>query len=66
MKGWQHLHLQAGLQIDQQVAATDQLHARERRVNQEILPREDDHLPQGLADAVAAVLLDEEPAQSFG
>ncbi len=66
MKSRQDFFLQPGLEINQQVAATDEVHARERRVAQEILPSEDDHLPQGFADAVAALLLDEEPTQPLG
>src|SRR5213080_3443263 len=66
MKCRQYPRLQAGLKINQQVAATDEVHARERRVAQEILSGEDDGLPQGLTDAVAAVLLDKEPSQAFG
>ena len=62
----QHLLLQARLEIDQQVAATDEVHARERRIGDEVLPREDHHLAQRLADPVAAFLLDEEPPQPLG
>ena len=65
MERGQRLLLQARLEIDQQIAATDEVHARERRVGDEILPREDHHLAQRLVDAVAAFLLDEEPPQAF-
>ena len=65
MERGQRLLLQARLEINQQIAATDEVHARERRVGDEILPREDHHLAQRLADAVAAFLLDEEPPQAF-
>ena len=45
----ERLLLQARLEIDQQVPATDEIHARERRVADEVLPREHDHLAQRLA-----------------
>ena len=42
---------------------------RSRRENggslDDVLPREDDHLAQGLADPIAALLLDKEPPQPF-
>ena len=66
MKRWHDLFLQTGFEIDQQVAATDEVDARERRVAQEILPGENDRLTQRLADAVATVLLDKESPQPFG
>ena len=65
MERGQRFLLQARLEINQQVAATDQVHPRERRVADEILPGEHDHLAQRLADPVAAVLLDKEPPQAF-
>ena len=65
MERGERLLLQARLEINQQVAATDEVHARERRVADEVLPGEDDHLAQRLADPVAAFLLDEEPPQAF-
>ena len=65
MEGGQRLLLQARLQINQQIAATDQVHARERRVADQILPRENDHLAQGFDDPVAAFFLDEKPPQAF-
>src|SRR5947209_18087626 len=58
--------LQTGFEIDQQVAATEQVDARERRVAQEILAGENDRLPQRFADAVTAVLIDKESPQPFG
>ncbi len=63
MERGQRLLLEGRLQIDEQVAATDQVHAREGRIGDEVLPREDDHLAQRLADTVAAFFLDEEPPQ---
>ena len=66
MKRGDRLLLQARLEIDQEIAATDEVHARERRVGDQVLPREDHHFAQRLADAVAAFLLDEEPPQALG
>src|SRR5258708_23596737 len=66
MESGQRLLLQTRLQINQEVAATDQVHARERRVGDEILPGEDDRFAQRLDDAIAAFLLDKKPAQAFG
>ncbi len=63
MKRGQRLFLEARLEIDEQVAAADQVHAREWRVADEVLPREYDHFAQRLVDAIAALLLDEESPQ---
>jgi len=60
VKDGEHLLLQARLEIDQQVAATDDVHARERGIADDVLSGEDDHLAQGLVDPIAAFLLDEE------
>ena len=61
----QHLALRVLFEINQQVAATDQVHPREGRIAEQILPGEDDHLAQELGGAVPAVLLRKEPAQPF-
>src|SRR5439155_23494670 len=63
MKRRHDLFLQTGFEIDQQVAATDEVDARERRVAQEILSGENDDLPQRLGNPIAAVLLDKESPQ---
>src|SRR5713226_6156545 len=65
MKSGQRLLLQTRLKINQQVAATDKVHARERRVGDEILSGEDDHFSQWLDDAIAAFFLDKKTPQSF-
>ena len=65
MERGQDLLLQTWLDINQHVAATDEVQARERRVAQEILPGEDDRLPHRLADAIAAVLRDKEAPHPF-
>ena len=57
--------LQRRLQIDEQVAATDQVHARERRIGQHVVPGEHAQVADGLGDAVVSVHLDEEAAQSL-
>ena len=65
VKNREQLLLHAGLEIDQQIAAGDDVDARERRIADEVLPREYDHLAQRLDDAVAAALVNEEALQSF-
>ena len=44
----------------------DEVQFGERRVLQDVLRRKDDHLANLLLDAIAAVLLGEEPRQPFG
>ena len=58
--------LQTRPQVDQQVSATDEIHPREGRIGEQVLPCEDDHLTHRLVDAVAPLLLDKEPPQTFG
>ena len=58
--------LDLGLEIDQQVAAADQVEARERRVLQQVLRREGDRLPERLPDAVGVVLLLEPALEALG
>ncbi len=65
MEGRQNLLLRPRLEVNQQVPATDQVHARERRVAQDILPREHAQLPEALAHPVAAVLFHKETPQPF-
>ena len=61
-----HLLLHRRAEIDQHVAATDEVHLRERRIGDDILPREDTDIPDGLADAVAAVRPREKAPQPLG
>ena len=61
-----HPLLHAGLEVDEHVPAADQVHAAERRIPGQVVPREDAHVADGLEDLVAAVPLAEEPAQAFG
>src|SRR5206468_13106426 len=63
VKRRQYLPLQVLFEIDEQIAARDQVHLREGGITQKILPGEDDHLAEELGDAIIAILLDEEPAQ---
>ena len=65
MKRGHRFLLRARLEIDQHVAATDEVYARERRVGGEVLPREDHHIAHRLIDTVAAVRLDKEPLQAL-
>ena len=58
-----HLLLQRGLEVDQEVAAADEVHPGKRRVGQHVMAGEYDGIPDGLADPVAAVRLGEEPPQ---
>ena len=55
--------LRFGAQIDQQVAAGDQIEARERRIGQHVLDREDDHPAQLGHHPVAMVLLGKEAGE---
>ena len=41
---WQYFPLQVLFEIDEQITARDQVHPREGRITQKILPSEDDHL----------------------
>ena len=65
MENGERLFLPTRLEIDQEIAAADEVYVREGRVADEILPREDDHLAQRLVDPVAAFLLDKKPPQSL-
>ena len=55
--------LQLRPQVNQQVAATDQIQFGERRVLRHILAREDAEIANGFTDLVATFLPDEEPLQ---
>ncbi len=54
------------VEIDQEVAAADQVQARERRIACHVLPREDAQVANVLRDPVLAVLPDEETLQALG
>ena len=66
MKRWQSLPLHSWFEIDQEVAAANQIQPRKRRIADEIVPRECDPIAQRLDYPVAASLLDEEAAQPLG
>src|SRR5215213_7465395 len=63
VKGWQHFLLQTRLEIDHHVSATDEIHAREGRIADDILPGEHDQLSQRFDYPVTTVLLDKEATQ---
>jgi len=65
MHGLQQPPLGVAIQIDEQVAARDEVEPRERGVAQGVVRREQYLLAQFAPDAVAAVLLREEPAQAL-
>ncbi len=52
--------------VDHDVAAGHQVDARERRIDRQVLAREDAQVADALLDAVVAVLLDEELAEALG
>ena len=55
----------AGLQVYEYVAAADNIKVRERRIRRDILHREDAAIPHRLTNAIAVLLLSEEPRQAF-
>ena len=59
----QRLGLSGPVEVDQHVAAADQVHPREGRIAQQVVRGEDDAVAQLLVDAQAGVLLDEEALQ---
>ena len=61
-----HLPLQHGLEVDEQVAAADQVHARKRRVRGDVVFGEHAEIPNALGDAVLPVHLVEEAQQPLG
>ena len=61
----QHLLLQCGIHIDQQVAAADQVDPGERWIPDHVLLGEDQHIADGLVDVIGAVPLGEETGQAL-
>src|SRR5688572_8725111 len=53
------------IEIDEQVAAGDKVHARKRRVLEQIVGGEEDQFPQLPAHAIAALVAKEKGAQAF-
>ena len=64
MEHLQYFDLRFPIQIDQQIAATDQVEPRERRVAQHVVMREQHVLAQFLLDAVVRGVLREELAHA--
>ena len=66
MKCRDGLFLQGRSEIDQDVAATDEIHPGEGRIGEEMLPGEDDHIAELLHNPVAAVLLEKKRRNRSG
>lgn len=66
MKHRDHALLKHGFEIDQDVAATDQVQLGERRIFCQVLPREHAQVAHGLVDLVSAVVFHEELFQALG
>jgi hypothetical protein len=58
--------LHVGLEVDQQIAAADQVHSEKRRILQEILRRKGDRVPERLPDGVGVVLRFEPALEALG
>src|SRR5215470_18886180 len=63
MKNWYDSPLECGAQIDEQIAATYDVHAGERRILKNILPGKDAEVADGFADLVALLHFVEKTAQ---
>ena len=66
MERLDHAFLDRPIQVDEEVAAGEQIEVREWRVLDEIVEREQHQLAQLPANAIAARLADEEAPQAFG
>ena len=66
MEDRHHLLLQHRPEVDEHVAAADEVEPRERRVLRQVLAREHAHFADRLRDLVAAIHLDEEPPEPIG
>src|ERR1700730_11489792 len=65
VKGAAHLLLQISIEINEDIAAGNQVDTRERRVREQIVYGEQDHGAQFLTDPVAGVFACKELAQTF-
>ena len=65
MKHRQQFLLQLGAEVDQQVAAGEDVQPGERWVGEQVVRCEHHHFANFLADAVAIAFLDEEAGQAF-
>src|SRR5207249_5272191 len=63
MERGQQLALKDRLEIDEEITADDEVDARERRLGQRVVTREDAHVADGFRDAVAAIDVLEELSQ---
>lgn len=66
MEGAEHLLLKGALEVDQHIAAADQVDAQEGRILEQILAREHHHLAQRLAHLVAFANRDEMTLHQVG
>ena len=66
MEGRQHPLLQRRGHVDQDIAATDEIHMRERRIGGQVLASEDAAIADRFVDAVELVFLLEEAVQPLG
>src|ERR1700722_4232980 len=65
VKGGQHLLLQRDAQIDEEIAATDEIYSRERRIPRDVLNRKDTNIAHLLADLIAVIGLREKLLQAL-
>src|SRR5471032_283119 len=63
VKRLQHLALHGSIEVDEQVAARDQVHSRKRRIAQDVVDSEHHFLTQFLTHLVTAAWLHKKPAQ---
>ena len=54
------------IEIDQEIAAADQVQSRERRIARDVLTREETQIANVLRNPVLAVLPDEKALEAFG
>src|ERR1700733_10624885 len=65
MENLQHPFLHLAIQIDQQVAAADEVEPGERRIAGQVVRREQHRLAQLLLDAIEVLFLEEEFTQAL-
>src|SRR5579871_4272366 len=65
VKNGNDFFLQHGTEIDEDVAATDQIHARERRITEDILPGEDAHVADRFGNLVSVGHFVEEAPEAY-
>ena len=62
----QELLLRLGIDVDQEVPATEDVELRERRIDEDVLRRKDHQVADFFLDPVALALAHEEPRQPLG